>query len=148
MAASFRPATTADEPALLELMREFYRHEAMAWDEPAARAALHGLLADARLGRALLIEVDGALAGYVAVCFGYSLEFLGRDAFVDELYVREAFRNRGLGVRALEIAAELCRESGVRALHLEVEHRNARAQAIYRKAGFADREHYLMTRKL
>src|SRR5262245_26092827 len=148
MAASFRPATTADEPALFELMREFYRHEAMAWDEPAARAALHGLLADAKLGRAMLIEVDGALAGYVAVCFGYSLEFLGRDAFVDELYVREAFRGRGLGVRALEIAAELCRESGVRALHLEVEHRNARAQAIYRKAGFADREHYLMTRKL
>jgi ribosomal protein S18 acetylase RimI-like enzyme len=148
MAVAFRPATTADEPALLELMREFYRHAAMAWDEAAARAALHGLLADAGLGRALLIELDGALAGYLAVCFGYSLEFLGRDAFVDELYVREAFRGRGLGARALEIAADLCRECGVRALHLEVEHRNTRAQEIYRKAGFADREHYLMTRRL
>ena len=148
MAVSFRPATTADEPALLELMREFYRHAAMAWDAPAARAALHDLLADAGKGRAMLIEVDGALAGYLAVCFGYSLEFLGRDAFVDELYLREAFRGRGLGARALEIAADLCRESGVRALHLEVERGNTRAQEIYRKAGFADREHYLMTRRL
>ena len=33
MAAAFRPATTADEPILFELMREFYRHERMAWDE-------------------------------------------------------------------------------------------------------------------
>jgi len=148
MGAAFRPATTADEPTLLELMREFYRGEGMAWDEPAARAALHGLLADPALGRGVLIEMDGALAGYLAVCFGYSLEFQGRDAFVDELYVREPFRGRGLGARALEIAAELCRAAGVRALHLEVERRNTRAQEVYRKAGFVDREHYLMTRRL
>ena len=148
MSASFRPATTADEPTLLELMRELYRHERMAWDERAARAALHGVLADPSLGRGVLIELDGAVAGYLVVCFGWSLEFQGRDAFVDEIYVREGFRGRGFGTRALEIAAELCRANGVRALHLEVERRNTRAQAVYRKAGFVDREHYLMTRRL
>jgi ribosomal protein S18 acetylase RimI-like enzyme len=148
MRASFRPATTADEPTLLELMREFYRHEGMAWDESAARAALHGVLADASRGGAVLIEVDAALAGYLVVCFGWSLEFLGRDAFVDELYVREGFRGQGLGTHALEVAADLCRAHGVRALHLEVERRNTRAQEIYRKAGFVDREYYLMTRRL
>ena len=148
MAAAFRPATTADEPILFELMREFYRHERMAWDEAAARGALHGVLADASRGRALLIELGAAVAGYLVVCFGWSLEFQGRDAFVDELYVREAFRGQGLGTRALEVAADLCRESGVRALHLEVERRNTRAQDVYRRAGFVDREYYLMTRRL
>ena len=148
MGAAFRPATTADEPALFELMREFYRHEGMAWDERAARAALRGVLADPSAGRGVLIEQDGAVAGYLVVCFGFSLEFQGRDAFVDELYVREAFRGRGLGTRALEVAADLCRENGVRALHLEVERRNTRAQEIYRKAGFRDRDYYLMTRRL
>ncbi len=148
MSAAFRPATTADERVLLELMREFYRHERMAWVEAAARAALHGLLASPERGRSLLIEVDASVAGYLVVCFGWSLEFQGRDAFVDELYVRERYRGRGLGTRALEIAADLCRESGVRALHLEVERRNTHAQEVYRKAGFVDREYYLMTRRL
>ena len=92
--------------------------------------------------------MGAAVAGYLVVCFGWSLEFQGRDAFVDELYVREAFRGQGLGTRALEVAADLCRASGVRALHLEVERRNTRAQDVYRRAGFVDREYYLMTRRL
>lgn len=148
MSVAFRPAAQADEPTLLELMREFYRHEGMAWDESAARSALRGVLADASHGAAVLIEVGAEIAGYLVVCFGWSLEFQGRDAFVDELYVRERFRGRGLGTRALEIAAELCRAHGVRALHLEVDKRNTRAQEVYRRAGFVDREYYLMTRKL
>jgi ribosomal protein S18 acetylase RimI-like enzyme len=148
MQPPFRPATTADETALIELMREFYQEGRMPFDEPAARAALRGVLADPALGRAMLIELEGALAGYLVVCFGWSLEFHGRDAFVDELYLRERFRGRGIGARALEVAAEVCRTSGVRALHLEVEKSNKRAQSVYRRTGFADRSHYLMTRRL
>jgi ribosomal protein S18 acetylase RimI-like enzyme len=148
MSVAFRPGGPADEATLLELMREFYRGEGMAWDEPLARAALAGVLADASRGGAVLIEADARVAGYLVVCFGWSLEFQGRDAFVDELYVREPFRGRGLGTRALEVAADLCRAHGVRALHLEVERRNVRAQEVYRRAGFVDREYYLMTRRL
>jgi ribosomal protein S18 acetylase RimI-like enzyme len=146
--APFRPATTADEPVLLELMREFYRDGRMAFHEGAARAALRGVLDDPSRGRGVIIEIDGAVAGYFVVCFGWSLEFHGRDAFVDELYLRGRFRGRGIGTRALEAAAEVCRTSGVRALHLEVERSNTRAQAVYRRTGFVDRQHYLMTRRL
>ena len=148
MQAPFRPATTADEPVLLELMREFYLDERMTFHESAARTALRGVLDDPSHGRAVLIEVDGAIAGYLVVCFGWSLEFQGRDAFVDELYLRSRFRGRGIGAQALEAAAEVCRTSGVRALHLEVERNNTRAQALYRRAGFAERQHHLMTRRL
>jgi ribosomal protein S18 acetylase RimI-like enzyme len=148
MCAAFRPATTADEPVLLELMREFYLHEQIDFDERAACAALHSLLVDPALGRALLIEQDAVAAGYLVVCFGWSLEFHGRDAFVDELYLREDFRGRGIGTRALEAAVDLCRASAVRVLHLEVARRNTRAQAMYRRAGFVDREYCRMMRRL
>jgi diamine N-acetyltransferase len=148
MQPPFRPATTADEPTLLELMREFYQEGRIPFDERAARAALRGVLADPAHGRALLIEVEDAVAGYLVVCFGWSLEFHGRDAFLDELYLRERFRGQGIGTRALEVAAEVCRTSGVRALHLEVERSNTRAQSVYRRTGFADRDYYLMTRRL
>jgi ribosomal protein S18 acetylase RimI-like enzyme len=146
--ASFRTATLVDEPVLLELMRELYRHEGITYVEPAAREALRGVLGDPALGRAVLIELDEAVAGYLVVCFGWSLEFHGRDAFLDELYLRDRFRGRGIGSRALEAAAELCRSNGVRALHLEVERSNTRAQSLYRRSGFVDRKYYLMTRWL
>jgi diamine N-acetyltransferase len=81
------------------------------------------------------------------VTIGYSIEFGGRDAFLDELFVSADSRGRGLGTRALEVAAEACREAGIVALHLEVDHANTAAQRLYRRHGFVDHDRYLMTRR-
>jgi ribosomal protein S18 acetylase RimI-like enzyme len=75
-----------------------------------------------------------------------SLEFGGRDAFIDELYVRPAYRGQGIGTKVLKFADEVCRSAGVQALHLEVERKNVKAQTFYRKVGFQDHDRYLMTR--
>ena len=40
------------------------------------------------------------------------------------------------------------RALGIRALHLEVDRQNARARAVYEKAGFEDRNNYLLTKRL
>jgi ribosomal protein S18 acetylase RimI-like enzyme len=95
-----------------------------------------------------LIRVNDATAGYLVLTFGFSLEFGGRDALIDELYVRENFRGRGLGRASLVLAAEVCREEGIRALHLEVDRVNTRAQGVYRQAGFRDHDRYLLTKWL
>jgi GNAT superfamily N-acetyltransferase len=91
---------------------------------------------------------DGAAAGYVVLTFGYSLEFNGHDAFVDELYVEEGHRGKGLGGLAVRLAEDTCRTMGVRALHLEVDRENHRARAVYEKAGFEDRDNHLLTKRL
>ncbi|MBD2459995.1 GNAT family N-acetyltransferase [Oscillatoria sp. FACHB-1407] len=75
-----------------------------------------------------------------------NLEFRGRDAFIDELFVQADYRGRGIGTAAPELLEAQCRELEVRALHLEVEHENAKAQQFYRKVGFGDRHYYLMTK--
>lgn len=144
--AAFHPAAPEDEDALLEMMREFYAHEGLYFDEARARGALSPLLADERFGRAWVVRVDGEAAGYVVLTLGYSLEFGGRDAFLDELYLRERFRGSGLGRRAIETAVQACRALGVAALHLEVERANTGAQGVYRRMGFHDHDRYLMTR--
>ncbi len=84
--------------------------------------------------------------GYVALTFGYSLEFHGRDAFVDELFVRAERRGEGAGTAALGFIMDTCPTLGVHALHLEVERVNTAAQALYRLFGFHDHDGYLMTR--
>jgi ribosomal protein S18 acetylase RimI-like enzyme len=128
-------------------VRELYAHDSIAFDAARVRRALGALLEDQRLGRAWLIE-DPAPVGYMIVAFGYSIEFGGRNAFLDELFVSPEQRGRGLGTRALEIAAQACREAGIVALHLEVDRANTNAQRLYRAHGFVDHDRYLMTRRL
>ena len=143
-----RLATPADQAKLLPLVRELWRHERMPWDDERTPAALARLLGDASLGRVWIAEDDEAHAvGYLALCFGYSLEYLGRDAFIDELYVDDAFRGRGVGRELIAVAEAACAELDVVALHLEVDDANPRAHALYRQLGFEAHERALMTKR-
>jgi ribosomal protein S18 acetylase RimI-like enzyme len=136
----FRLAVESDAEALLVFMREYYAFDGHGFDADKARIALTALLRDSHLGLAWLILEGDAPAGYVVLCFGYSLEWLGRDAFVDEFYLREEFRGRGWGSATMAFLENAAREAGVRALHLEVVRENAAALEIYRRSGFREHE--------
>jgi len=142
----FRSATPDDIETLIAMMREFYVREGLTFDETIARRGLRGIIGGETFGRVFLVLSADAVAGYAVLTFGYSLEFHGRDAFVDEIYLRDEYRGQGIGGRALEFLIEVCAENGVNALHLEVERSNTKAQAVYRKFGFEDHDRYLMTR--
>lgn len=142
----FTRATSAHRSTLLLLMREFYAFEHLVWNEAEASRALDTLLEDGRLGEVWLAVRGGEAAGYLVLSFGFSLEFRGRFALLDELFLREGHRGGGLGRRAMEQAVRACRAQGICALRLEVEHRNTAAQAFYRRLGFHAHERHLMTR--
>lgn len=132
--------------SVLELMRHLYEHDDITFEEVAARDALVNLVNKPEHGIVWLMKDCDLPVGYAVVTFGYSLEFRGVDAFLDELYICESHRGRGLGRRAIELAEEYCRARGVQALHLEVERSNSGAQAVYRKLGFRDHDRYLLTK--
>ena len=148
MDTSFAVATATDIELLLQLMREYYAFDHLPFDEQLARTALEKIFVDSSLGGVWMIQYERDTVGYLAITLGYSLEYGGRDAFIDEIYIRENYRGRGIGQRALAFAEDTCRSFGVRALHLEVEHANATAYNVYRKGGFIDHERYLMTKRL
>ena len=142
----FKPADATHIDLLIEMMRELYAYDHTAFDEQANLSALRQLLADASFGRVYLLEAGGDVAGYIVLTLGFSLEYHGRDAFIDEIYVRESYRGRGIGTRGLEFIEGVCRELEVKALHLAVERANTNAQAVYRRAGFVEHDRYLMTK--
>jgi GNAT superfamily N-acetyltransferase len=146
--ATFKAAGHADMDVLIALRCEFCRHEEIAFDEHRARVALAQLLDDHSLGGVWLIDSGGATVGYVVLTLGYSLEFEGQDAYVDEIYLQEPHRGRGLGQRTLQFIEGVCAALGVRALHLEVDRNNLRALAAYLKAGFEDRNNFLLTKRI
>ena len=148
MNVGFEQAKVENKDALVELMRQFNAFDGLPFDRTKARAALGEILRDESLGRVFLIKEGEDLIGYAVLTLGFSLEFHGRDAFIDEIYLSEAFRGKGYGGRALEFLEEQCRELGVKALHLEVEGKNERAQRFYRESGFARQDSFLMTKRI
>jgi GNAT superfamily N-acetyltransferase len=144
----FRLAHTTDIDPLTEFMRQFYAIDLYHFDEQIARQVLKTLIEDPSLGRLWLISMEEAI-GYIALTFGYSLEFHGRDATVDELFLTEPYRHQGIGTQTLQFVCEQCHSMGIHALHLEVEHTNEAGLSLYRKMGFEPHEHrYLMTRHI
>ena len=143
---SFRLAAESDSVTLLSLMRAYYAFDGHGFDEQKARAVLFTLLRDANLGRVWLILDGESPVGYVVICFGYSLEWLGRDAFVDEFYLLPEYRGRGWGRKTMAFVEEAARSLNVRALHLEVVGQNVTALQVYRKLGFKNRESTFMSK--
>jgi GNAT superfamily N-acetyltransferase len=130
------------------MMRGYYAQDGYTFVKKEARAAALMLIRDPRLGR-LFVTCDGErVVGYVAIALGFSFEYRGREAFVDELLIAESHRGRGLGREALQVAEAYCRKAGVNALHLEVESHRENALQLYRRWGFKDFDRYLMTKWL
>jgi ribosomal protein S18 acetylase RimI-like enzyme len=144
----FRLASESDAPTVLQFMCEYYACDGHCFREPEARSTLTALLRDQSLGQVWLIQEGDLPVGYAVLAFGYSLEWLGRDAFVDELYLREAFRGHGWGRMTLAFLEETARARSVRTLHLEVRRQNARALALYERVGFSQHESTLLSKRI
>jgi diamine N-acetyltransferase len=146
MNPSFRLANETDADLLLEMMREYYAYDGHNFDPPRARIALLAFLREPSFGRAWLICEGTTAVGYIVLTLGYSLEYLGRDAFIDEFYLRESHRGKGWGSLTLSFVEAEARHLDVRSIHLEVVRQNTVAKEVYRRNGYLDHHHYLMSK--
>ena len=136
-------ASLEDTGALLPLMRAYHEFEGIDATNAERLATIETLLAgQENFGQVWLSETDAGTVGYIALCYGYSIEFGGKDAFVDEFFVVEAERGRGLGRMALERVKAEAAKAGIKALHLEVARGNTLARNFYGNMGFQSRERF------
>lgn len=151
MTLTIQPATQSDVEALVKFSRALNQEDPdftgeTRFDDTAARTALQGFVDNPALGRAWLILDGDVPIGYVILTLGYSLEYHGRDAFIDEIYIAADYRGRGIGTYVMQFVEDEARKLGVNALHLEVERANKPAQTLYQKMGFEDHQRYLLTK--
>ncbi|HWL80808.1 MAG TPA: GNAT family N-acetyltransferase [Roseomonas sp.] len=146
MRLTLREATAADREALLEQFLGLNLYEqplsgdrrtdpagaAEALSEAERRVAGHG-------GHALVAEVDGAVVGHLFLSFERQGPCIAEDEYghVAEFFVREPWRGRGIGRALLAEAERLARLRGVRRLMIGVLAGNHRAEALYRRQGYA-----------
>lgn len=146
----FREAIPGDEAALLPMMRALAEQEpeVIPFHEPSARAAFHQFLSLPAFGRVWVIHDGPAIVGYIVLTIGFSFEFRGHDAFIDELYIVPAHRHRGVGRAAMAFVEQEAHDLGVNAIHLEVDKGNDAALQLYRRTGYKDHDRFLMTKWL
>lgn len=143
MSIELKIADESHTDLLLPMVRDYHEYEQITLSDKKRKDALRPLLNnDASLGRIWLIYASGKAIGYIAICFGYSIEFGGRDAFVDELFIEEQARGKGTGYTVLKAIKEEAEKFDIEALHLEVAKTNSRAKRLYEKSGFKSRENF------
>lgn len=148
MSAALHLARPDDINRVLALVAAFHAEQGIESTDEARHAALMPLLEGIPHGCIYLIGPARAPLGYVVVTFGWSVEFGGMDAFVDEIYIRPAVRGRGIASEVLIELPKALAAAGLTALHLEVDRENETAQRLYTRTGFRPRERYMLMSKI
>lgn len=143
-----RRFTEKDRETYIEMAGEFYHSDAVlhpvpdSYFERTADEALGG----GTYAEIYLFEEEGAAAGYGLTAKTYSQEAGGYVLWIEEIYIREAFRSRGLGRQFFEYL-EKNKDKGVTRLRLEVEADNTRAVSLYKRLGYEPLEYVQMIKE-
>ena len=126
-----------DRELYMQMADEFYHSDAVLHPVPASfrEAAWEEMMRSPDYVRGYLLELDGKPAGYGMLSFTFSQECGGKVAWLEELYVREEFRCRGLGKAFFAWMKEQI-EPEVSRIRLELEPDNKRAAKLYQSMGF------------
>ncbi len=135
---TLRPAVAGDARLILTLIRELADYERLAHEVVATEEALREQLFGPRPAAEVLLATDaatGETAGF-ALHFQNFSTFLARPGlYLEDLFVRPAFRRRGLGRLLLRTLAELAVARGCGRFEWSVLDWNADAIAFYRSLG-------------
>ena len=136
MSLHLRNATVDDVPLILAFVRELAAYEKLEDEVTATEDDLRrSLFGTPREAEVRIAEWDGAPAGFVLFFHNFST-FLGRPGlYLEDLFVREAFRGRGIGRSLLADLARLARRRGCGRLEWWVLDWNESAIGFYEKLG-------------
>ncbi len=133
---TIRPARPADAALIFALVRELADYEKLAGEMDANEAQIaNALFAEHARFFCDIAEWGGEPAGFATWFLNFST-FRGRHGlYVEDIFVRPAFRKRGIGRALMQALARRCVEQGFARFEWAVLDWNAPAIAFYRSLG-------------
>ena len=125
-----------DKPVFLEMAKKFYSSKAVEHeiDRHIYETAFDTAVSNPSLIRAFIIEDNGISAGFAFVSFYFATEVGGLVVVLEDLYLDESCRGKGLGSKFIEFIEQ--EYPLAKRFHLEVAKENTRAIDLYRKLGY------------
>lgn len=136
MPTQIRAAAPADTPLILEFIRDLADYEKLLADVRATEDQLRAtLFADEPVAHCVLAFVDGQPAGFALYFFNYSTFLAQPGLYLEDLFVKPAFRGSGLGKALLLHLARIANARGCGRMEWSVLDWNRPAIDFYRKLG-------------
>jgi GNAT superfamily N-acetyltransferase len=131
-----RPATSADVPTLLALIRGIAEYERLSHEVEATEALLreHGF-GPRPVFEAILAERDGRAVGFALYFFSFSTFKARPTLYLEDLFVIPEERRGGIGSRLLTRLAQIAVERRCGRMEWSVLDWNAPARDLYFKLG-------------
>ena len=126
------------------MMQDFYAIDNYPIDAETSKKLFQEFINDGKSGKAWLICSENEIVGYVILTFVFSFEYKGKIAFLDELYLSEKARGKGIGKKAIAFIQEEARKLQLKIIYLEVESHNENAQKLYLASDFTVHPRKLM----
>ena len=144
---SIRAATADDAALLTQLIRELADYERLADAAVATEAGLREqLFGPQPAAEVLIAEVDGEPAGFALYLHNFST-FLGkRGLYLEDLFVRPAFRGLGLGRHLMAMLARIAVQRDCGRFEWSVLDWNAPAIGFYRTLGAVGMDEWTVQR--
>lgn len=130
-------ATSADLPALADLLHELFTRENDFQPEREKQlAGLKLILDNPALGRLFVLRIDGMVAGMANALITVSTAQGTRVLLLEDVIVGARFRASGLGKRLVEHVCAWAKAEGMARVTLLADRDNASALAFYDRLGF------------
>ena len=145
MAADVQIAPIGDEEfeQLLPLIAAYQRfYEVAEVDEARNRAFFSRFLGPSEDGLLLGARLGGRLVGYACLYWHFSSLEAAESVLMNDLYVEESARGKGIGRALIEATAEVARERGVPTVEWSTAPDNHTAQRLYDATG-AERSEWI-----
>ena len=146
---TFRPITAADETDFYTMAEEFYHSDAVLHPIPAEyhRRAFAEMMRSGQYLSGYIFTDGDNTAGFAVTNRMMQHEAGGVMVWVEDLYIRPAYRGQGLGSRFLAWLEDQLRGDAVM-LRLETEPENERAQELYYRLGYENLNYLQMIKRL
>lgn len=143
-----RKVTENDREIFIQLVDEFFHSPAVNHSIPIKHIedTFNEIISDSPFIDAYLFEEDNIVVGYAQISFTYSNEAGGLVLLIEEIYLRDECRGKGIGSKFFEFI--LKEYDGIVARYrLEVEYDNFRAKKLYESFGFSELKYIQMIKE-
>ena len=145
---TFKPLEITDISTITQMMQDFYAIDNYQMDVEVAKNLFQEFISNDHLGKSWLIYSESEIVGYIILTFIFSFEYGGKIAFVDELFIKETARGKGIGKEAIQFIQREVPKLSLKLLYLEVEPHNENAQKLYLAHDFELHNRKLMKYKV
>jgi GNAT superfamily N-acetyltransferase len=130
-----RAATEADVSVILEFILELAEFEGVRDQIKSTEEGLRDVLFQRHITDALIAELDGTPVGFAIWAYSFST-FTGKPTlYIDDLYVQEQHRGKGIGGRIFSRIAKIAYEKDCGRMDWYCMETNVSGKEYYQKAG-------------